>query len=170
LSTLINLSDNTRQYGECSRMVELRRNSDEEVLHKQLVFPSNPWKGNICKRYFEKYVHSKEAINFFPLINCLRIHVLPVEVVTIIWRNFKEDNMCKKIHPRRKLKLKFTSQRKGKGGMTRRYHGSKMGTRHSTLIVVRVDIISRSVCYEKYYPTYKRISPLDQDPFFGPNI
>jgi hypothetical protein len=37
------------QDGECSRMVEARRTSDEEVLHKKLVLPSSPEKGNMCK-------------------------------------------------------------------------------------------------------------------------
>jgi hypothetical protein len=68
-----------------------------------------------------------------------------VELVTIIWRNVEEDNPCNKIHPRRRLKVKVISQRKGKGGMTRGDRGSKMGTRHSALIVVRMDIRLRSV-------------------------
>jgi hypothetical protein len=39
----------SRQDGEFSRMDEVRRNSDEEVLHKKLVLPSIPGKGNRCK-------------------------------------------------------------------------------------------------------------------------
>jgi hypothetical protein len=71
--------------------------------------------------------------------------VLPVELVTMIWRNVEEDSPCKKSHPRRRLKVKVISQNRGKGGLTRRDRGSKKGTRHSALIVVRVDIKSRSV-------------------------
>jgi hypothetical protein len=52
-----------------------------------------------------------------------------VELVTIIWRNVKEDKLCNKIHPRRRLKVKVISQSKGKRGMPRRDHGSNMGTR-----------------------------------------
>jgi len=63
----------------------------------------------------------------------------------MIWRNVKEDNSSKKNHPRRRLKVKVISQSKGKEGMIRMDRGSKMGTQHSTLIVVRVDIRSRSV-------------------------
>jgi hypothetical protein len=66
--------------------------------------------------------------------------VILVELVTIIWWNVEEDNPCKKNHPRRRLKEKFISQNKRKGGMTRRDHGSKIGTRYYALIVVRVDI------------------------------
>jgi hypothetical protein len=66
--------------------------------------------------------------------------VLLVEIVTIIWKNVREENPCKKIHPRRKIKLKFIFQDIRKGGMTRRDCGSKMGTRNSSLILVRVDI------------------------------
>jgi hypothetical protein len=43
------------------------------------------------------------------------------------------------------LKVKIISQRKGKGGMIKRDRCSKMGTRNTTLILVRVDIILRSV-------------------------
>jgi hypothetical protein len=68
-----------------------------------------------------------------------------MELVTMIWRNVEEDSPCKKIYPRRRMYLKVISQRKGKGGMTRRNRGSKMGTRHSAFILVRVDIKSRSV-------------------------
>jgi hypothetical protein len=134
------------QDGECLKMVEEKRTSDEEVLHKQLVLPSSPEKGNMCKTSPEKYVHSKEGMKMFPtLVNGLCIHVLHVELVTMIWGSVEEDSLCKKIHPRRRLKVKIISQRKGKGGMTERDRGSKMGTRHSSLIVVRVDIILRSV-------------------------
>jgi hypothetical protein len=63
-----------------------------------------------------------------------------VELETIIWRNFKENSPCKKIHPRIRPKKKAISQDKGKGGMRRRDHGSKMETRHFDLIVVRVNI------------------------------
>jgi hypothetical protein len=71
--------------------------------------------------------------------------VLLVELVTIIWRNVEEYNLCKKIHPRRRLKIKVNFSKKGKGGMTRGDRGSNMGKRHFSLIVVRVDIILRSV-------------------------
>jgi hypothetical protein len=81
----------------------------------------------------------------FLLVNGLCIHVLSLVLVTMIWRNVEEDRLCKKIHPRRILKVKFISQNIGKGGMARRDRVSKMGTRHSALIVVRVEIISRSV-------------------------
>jgi hypothetical protein len=63
-----------------------------------------------------------------------------MELVTIIWRNVKEHNPCKKIHLRRRPREKIISKEKGKGGMTRRDHGSNMGTRHSALIMVRVEI------------------------------
>jgi hypothetical protein len=42
-------SSSPRKYGEFSMMAEVRRNSDEEVLHKKLVLPSIPGKGNRCK-------------------------------------------------------------------------------------------------------------------------
>jgi hypothetical protein len=67
--------------------------------------------------------------------------VIPVELVTMIWRNVEEYNPCNKIHPRRRLKVKVIYQNKGKGGIRRRDCASNMGTRYSTLIVVRVDII-----------------------------
>jgi hypothetical protein len=64
----------------------------------------------------------------------------------MIWRNVEEDSSCNKIHPRRNwIKVKVISQSKGKEGMTIRDRGSNMGTRHSSLIVVRLDIRSRSV-------------------------
>jgi hypothetical protein len=56
----------SRQDGECSRMAKVRRNLDEEVLHKQLVLPSSLGKGNICKTSLEKYVHSREGMKTFP--------------------------------------------------------------------------------------------------------
>ena len=74
------------------------------------------------------------------LVNGLSIHVLPMEIVTMIWGSVEEDSLCKKIHPRRRLKVKIISQSKGKGGMTERDRGSRMGIRHSALIMVRVDI------------------------------
>jgi len=37
-----------RQYGECSRIVEVRRTSNEEIIHKQLVLPFVPGK---CIKY-----------------------------------------------------------------------------------------------------------------------
>jgi hypothetical protein len=55
------------QDGECSRIVEARRTSDEEVLHKQLALPSSSEKGNMCKESPEKYVHAKgERMKTFP--------------------------------------------------------------------------------------------------------
>jgi hypothetical protein len=51
-----------------------------------------------------------------------------VELVTIVWRNFREDNTYNKIHPRRSSKEKVIFQDRRKGGMTRRDWGSKVGT------------------------------------------
>jgi hypothetical protein len=59
-------SSSPRQARECSRMVEVRRTSYEEVLHKQLVLPSNPGKGNICKTSPGRYVHFEEGVKTFP--------------------------------------------------------------------------------------------------------
>jgi hypothetical protein len=56
----------SHQDGECSRMVEARRTSDDEVLHKKLELPSNLGKGNIYKTYPERDVHSKEGMKTFP--------------------------------------------------------------------------------------------------------
>jgi hypothetical protein len=55
-----------RQYREFSRMTEERKNSYEEVLHKQSVLPSSPEKGNRSKRSPEKDAHSQEGMNKFP--------------------------------------------------------------------------------------------------------
>ena len=55
-----------RQNGEFSRMDEVRRNSDEEVLYKQSILPSSPGKGNLCKTSPGRDVHSKEGMKTFP--------------------------------------------------------------------------------------------------------
>jgi hypothetical protein len=84
----------------------------------------------------------------FPLVRLVYgpcIHVLPLELVTIICINVEEYNPYKKIHPRRRLKVKVISQNKGKGGMIRRDRGSNMRTRYSAIIFIRVDIRSISV-------------------------
>jgi hypothetical protein len=62
-------SSSPRQDGECSRMVEVRRTSNEEVLHKQLVLPeqpSIPGKGIKCKTSPGRDEHSKEGMKTFP--------------------------------------------------------------------------------------------------------
>jgi hypothetical protein len=57
----------SHQDGECSRVVEAKRTSDEEVLHKQLALPSSPEKGNMCKASPEKDVHARgEGMKTFP--------------------------------------------------------------------------------------------------------
>jgi hypothetical protein len=58
----------SHQDGECSRMAKARKNSNEEVLHKQLVLPSSPEKGNMCKTSPNKYVHATgERMKTFPI-------------------------------------------------------------------------------------------------------
>jgi hypothetical protein len=68
-----------------------------------------------------------------------------MELVTMIRISGEEDSPCRKIHPRRRLKVRVVSQNRGKGGMAGRDRGSKMGTRHYDLIVVGVYIRLRSV-------------------------
>jgi hypothetical protein len=45
---------------------EVGRTSNEEVLHKKLVLPSIPGKGNKCKTSPGRDVHSKEGMKTFP--------------------------------------------------------------------------------------------------------
>jgi hypothetical protein len=59
-------SSSPRQDGEFSRMDEVRRNSNEEVLHKQLVLPSIPGKGIKCKASPGRDEHSNEGMKTFP--------------------------------------------------------------------------------------------------------
>jgi hypothetical protein len=47
-------------------MVEVGRNLNEEVLHEKLVLPSSLGKGNRCKTYLGRDVHSKEGMKKFP--------------------------------------------------------------------------------------------------------
>jgi len=54
------------QDGECSRMIEVRRNSNEKVLHKKLVLPSIPGKVNKFHISSGRYVHSREGMKTFP--------------------------------------------------------------------------------------------------------
>jgi hypothetical protein len=54
------------QDGECLRTVEVKKTSDDEVLHKKLYLPSSLEKRNTCKTSLEKDVHSKEGMNMFP--------------------------------------------------------------------------------------------------------
>jgi len=78
--------------------------------------------------------------------------VILVELVTMIWESDKECIPCNKIHLRRRLKANIIFQRKGKGGIKKRDCGSKMEAKHSALIVVRVEIILRSVgCFIHTY-------------------
>jgi hypothetical protein len=55
----------THQYGECSGTSEVRRTSNEEVLHKKLVLPSITGKDNRCKTSPGRHVHFKEGMNTF---------------------------------------------------------------------------------------------------------
>jgi hypothetical protein len=140
----------SRQDGEFSKMVEAMKTSDEEVLHKQLVLPSSPGKGNICKTSLERDVHSKEGVKTFPnskmdkniwcMYPCASCGNSNHNMDTCRRRQFVQENPSKK---KAKGKGHFSKQRKRV--MTRRDHDSKVGKRYSDLIMVRVDIILRSV-------------------------
>jgi hypothetical protein len=57
----------SHQDGECSRVAEAKRTSDEEVLHKKLALPSSPEKSNMCKASSGKDVHATgEGMKTFP--------------------------------------------------------------------------------------------------------
>jgi hypothetical protein len=71
--------------------------------------------------------------------------VFHVELVTIVWENVREYNSCKKNHSRRRLEEKVIFQDRRIGKVERKDCGSEMGTRISTLVMVRVDIRLRSV-------------------------
>jgi hypothetical protein len=60
-------SSYSHQDGECSRVAEAKRTSDEEVLHKKLALPSSPEKSNMCKSSPGKDVHATgEGMKTFP--------------------------------------------------------------------------------------------------------
>ena len=121
----------------------MRETSNEEVLHKQLVLPSILGKGSICKTSPGRDGHFEGRVKTFPTGKIGIWSTYPCDTCGMSNHNMvkcQEDNSCKKNHPRIRLKEKVISRDKRKGGMTIRDSGSKIGTRHSTLIVVRVDI------------------------------
>jgi hypothetical protein len=57
----------SHQDGECSRLAEEKRTSDEEVLQNKLALPSSLEKSNMCKASLGKGVHvAGEGMKNFP--------------------------------------------------------------------------------------------------------
>jgi len=140
----------SHQDEEWLRVAEAKRILDEEVLHKKLALPSSPEKGNMFKAYLRKNVHATGK----------GIKTLP----TGEWSSYPcdsygtrnhDEEKCRriqyvKVNPSKYNEDHFSGQKKW--GLIWR----DRGTRHSALIVVRVETRLKSVGHFIYTYVWRR--------------